>query len=145
MTARGLSGSVRAAVLPGPGQAPEVRRYPLPEIEPGGVLLRTIASEVCGTDVHLQHGRLAGVPYPLLPGHVSVGEVETANGVVCDVEGALVQAGEVVTFLDVYGTCNACWYCLVAKASTRCPHRQVYGITMGADEPPGLCGGWAER
>ena len=42
------------------------------------------------------------------------------------------------------GTCNRCWYCLVAKASTRCPHRKVYGITLGADELPGLAGGWSE-
>ncbi len=49
-----------------------------------------------------------------------------------------------VTFLDVIGTCNRCWYCLVAKASTRCPHRKVYGITLGADDLPGLAGGWAE-
>ncbi|HZT41820.1 MAG TPA: zinc-binding dehydrogenase [Chthonomonadaceae bacterium] len=139
------SQSVRAAILPAPGQAPEVRSYPVPDSELGGVLLRTIASEVCGTDVHLQHGRLAGVPYPLIPGHVSVGEVERVQGDVQDVEGAQIQVGDVVTFLDVYGTCNACWYCLVAKASTRCPHRRVYGITLGAEDPPGLAGGWAER
>jgi L-iditol 2-dehydrogenase len=31
----------------------------------------------------------------------------------------------------------------VAKASTRCPERKVYGITYGLDD--GLCGGWAEE
>jgi len=43
----------------------------------------------------------------------------------------------------VHRTCNACWYCLVAKASTRCPERKVYGITYGLDD--GLCGGWADQ
>jgi threonine dehydrogenase-like Zn-dependent dehydrogenase len=43
----------------------------------------------------------------------------------------------------VHETCHNCWYCLVAKASTRCPHRRVYGITYGAEE--GLLGGWSER
>ena len=52
------------------------------------------------------------------------------------------RVGDVVTFLDVHGTCGACWHCLVAKASTRCPHRRVYGITFGAAD--GLLGGWAE-
>ncbi|NIP82785.1 MAG: alcohol dehydrogenase catalytic domain-containing protein, partial [Gemmatimonadetes bacterium] len=51
--------------------------------------------------------------------------------------------GDRVTFLDVHATCNACWYCLVAKATTRCPHRRVYGITYGVED--GLAGGWAER
>ena len=136
---------VRAAVLPAPGAAPEVRTYPLPPLEEGAVLLRTIASEVCGTDVHLHHGRLAGVPYPLIPGHVSVGEIEQVGGAVRDVHGMPFKPGDLATFLDVHGTCNACWYCLVAKATTRCPHRRVYGITYGAEPEPGLAGGWAER
>jgi len=138
------SHGIRAAVLPAPGIAPEVRSYSLPEMENGAILLRTIASEVCGTDVHLHHGRLAGVPYPLIPGHVSVGEIDQVCGTVLDVDGLPLQTGDVITFLDVHGTCNSCWYCLVAKATTRCPHRRVYGITFGADESPGLSGGWAE-
>jgi L-iditol 2-dehydrogenase len=99
-------------------------------------------SEVCGTDVHLRAGRLAGVPYPLIPGHVSVGRIGALRGVMHDVDGNRVQEGDRVTFLDVHRTCNNCWFCLVAKASTRCPHRRVYGITYGAND--GLAGGWAE-
>jgi L-iditol 2-dehydrogenase len=128
--------------MPSPGRPVEVRRFPEPAVEPGGALLRTIASEVCGTDVHLWHGRLAGVPYPLIPGHVSVGEVLATGGDLSDAEGRPIRPGDVVTFLDVTGTCHACWYCLIAKASTRCPHRRVYGITLGADD--GLHGGWSE-
>ena len=134
---------IRAAVMPAPGQPVEVRRFPEPELEPGSVLLGTLASEVCGTDVHLWHGRLAGVPYPLIPGHISVGEVFATGGPVFDIEGTAILPGDAVTFLDVHGTCFNCWYCLVAKQSTRCPHRRVYGITYGADE--GLLGGWSER
>jgi L-iditol 2-dehydrogenase len=59
-----------------------------------------------------------------------------------DVDGERFREGDRVTFLDVHGTCGACWYCLVAKASTRCPRRRVYGITYGADDV--LTGGWAE-
>jgi L-iditol 2-dehydrogenase len=47
-----------------------------------------------------------------------------------------------VTFLDVHETCNSCWFCLVAKTTTRCPKRKVYGITYSAKE--GLLGGWTE-
>jgi L-iditol 2-dehydrogenase len=121
----------------------EIRALPEPALEPGAILLETILSEVCGTDVHLRHGRLAGVPYPIVPGHVSVGRVVGIGGEVTDVEGRRVREGDVVTFLDVHETCNACWYCLVAKQSTRCPSRRVYGITYSADEGP--LGGWAEK
>ncbi|HEV2472230.1 MAG TPA: zinc-binding dehydrogenase, partial [Chthonomonadales bacterium] len=136
---------VRAAVIPAPHRPVEVRRYPMPVVEQGGVLLRVLAAEVCGTDVHLSHGRLPETPYPLIPGHVSAGVVEEKGGELSYVDGSPVAVGDVVTFLDVYGTCGACWYCLVARASTRCPNRKVYGITVGAEESPGLSGGWAER
>lgn len=134
--------SVLAAVFPAPGRPVELREYPRPELEPGGALLRVECSEVCGTDVHLQQGRLQGVPYPLIPGHVAAGTLAALRGEVRDVHGAMLREGDVVTFLDVHRTCHRCWYCLVAKASTRCPERKVYGITYGADD--GLCGGWAE-
>jgi threonine dehydrogenase-like Zn-dependent dehydrogenase len=134
---------VKAAVIVAPGGPVEVREFPEPKLEPGGVLLDTLYSEVCGTDVHLLHGRLAGVPYPLIPGHISVGRVAETNGTVRDVDGNAIRPGTVVTFLDVHGTCYSCWYCLVAKASTRCPSRRVYGITYGAED--GLLGGWSER
>ena len=134
---------IRAAVMVAPRAPIEVREIPDPPMESGAVLLDTILSEVCGTDVHLRHGRLAGVPYPIVPGHVSVGRVVETGGEVTDVEGRAVRPGDTVTFLDVHETCHACWYCLVAKQSTRCPRRKVYGITYSAEEGP--LGGWAER
>lgn len=134
---------IRAAVIPEPHQPIEIRTFPEPKIEPGAVILKTLASVVCGTNVHLWHGRLSGVPYPLLPGHVSVGEVAATGGEVTDIDGATVRVGDIVTFLDVHETCHHCWYCLVGRATTRCPRRRVYGITYGAEE--GLLGGWSER
>lgn len=131
-----------AAVVPAPGQPVVVREFPLPELEPGSVLMRTRFSEVCGTDVYLQQGKLEGVPYPLIPGHVSVGEVVDVRAAVRTVDDQPVAVGDLITFLDVHQTCHHCWYCLVAKASTRCPKRKVYGITYGANE--GLLGGWSQ-
>jgi len=132
----------KAAVMVAPQQPLEIRDYPAPAMEPGAILLETIYSEVCGTDVHLHHGRLAGVPYPIIPGHVSVGHIAQIAGEVRDVEGQALREGDVVTFLDVHETCGRCWFCLVAKAATRCPSRRVYGITYSAEE--GLLGGWSE-
>jgi threonine dehydrogenase-like Zn-dependent dehydrogenase len=135
--------TARAAVIPAPGQPAEVVELPVPPLEPDSALLDITLSEVCGTDVHLRAGDLTGVPYPLIPGHVSVGRLSAIRGAVSDVHGRTLHEGDPVTFLDVHRTCNACWYCLVAKASTRCPHRRVYGITYGAVD--GLAGGWAEQ
>jgi len=132
-----------AAVMTAPHKPIEVQTLPAANVEPGGILLETIFSEVCGTDVHLHHGRLAGVPYPIIPGHVSVGRVVETGGAVTDIESNPIRVGDIVTFLDVHETCQNCWYCLVAKASTRCPHRKVYGITYSANE--GLLGGWCQH
>ena len=126
-----------------PRAALELRRVPAPRAAPGGAILEMVASEVCGTDVHLHHGRLAGVPYPIVPGHVSVGRVLETGGPLRDVDGNEIGVGRLVSFYDVFGTCGACWHCLVAKAATRCPQRRVYGITTSLAD--GLLGGWSER
>jgi threonine dehydrogenase-like Zn-dependent dehydrogenase len=128
--------------MPAPNAPLEVRETRAPELEAGAALLETLYSEVCGTDVHLHHGRLSGVPYPIVPGHVSVGKIAALRGRVVDVHGEAFQEGDVVTFLDVHETCNHCYHCLVARQPTRCPSRKVYGITYGWAE--GLLGGWAE-
>lgn len=135
--------NVLAAVMTAPHQPIEVRELPEPDLEPGGSLLKTTFSEVCGTDVHLLDGKLAGVPYPIIPGHVTVGVLEKIRGPIHDIHGREIAEGTPVTFLDVWGNCYSCWYCLVAKASTRCPSRKVYGITFGVDD--GLTGGWAQK
>jgi L-iditol 2-dehydrogenase len=131
-----------AAVMPGPGEALRLETIPLPTLERGSALLDVTFSEVCGTDVHIHHGRLAGVPFPLIPGHVSVGVIREMPHPIADVDGRPFAIGDVVTFLDVHGTCHRCYECLVTKQTTRCPHRRVYGITYGVRD--GLCGGWAE-
>src|SRR5690349_5410541 len=131
----------RVAVIPEPNKPVEVREVAEPDLELNSALLEVEVSEVCGTDVYLQQGRLAGVPYPLVPGHVSVGRLQKIRGELLDVEDRRFNEGDRITFLDVHRTCNACWYCLVAKAGTRCPQRKVYGITYGLND--GLSGGWS--
>src|SRR5438105_5769095 len=130
--------------MPGAHPPLEIREVPAPDLEPGAALLHTMYSEVCGTDVHLHHGRL-DVPFPIIPGHVSVGavaELRNGDGGIRDVDGERIREGDVVTFLDVHETCNACYHCLVAQQPTRCAKRRVYGITYSAND--GLLGGWSK-
>ncbi len=135
--------TVLAAVIPAPNAPVEIREIPEPELEKNSALLEVELSEVCGTDVHLQRGNLSSVPYPFIPGHVSIGHLGKINGQMLDLDGKPFKEGDRVTFLDVHKTCNACWHCLVAKATTRCPHRKVYGITYGLSD--GLTGGWSQK
>ena len=128
--------------MPGPNEPIHLEDIPAPRLEPGSALLDVVYSEVCGTDVHIHKGRLSGVPYPIIPGHVSVGTIRELPYPLEDVNGRPFAEGDLVTFLDVHGTCNRCYECLVTKQTTRCAKRRVYGITYGARD--GLLGGWAE-
>jgi threonine dehydrogenase-like Zn-dependent dehydrogenase len=130
-----------AVIMPAPNAPLELIQLETPVLERGAALLRTLYSEVCGTDVHLHHGKL-DVPFPIIPGHVSVGIIEATGSPLRDINGVHLKAGDVVTFLDVHETCNNCYQCLVARQPTRCPSRKVYGITYSARD--GLLGGWAE-
>jgi L-iditol 2-dehydrogenase len=137
-----VSAHIRAAVMTAPRAPIEVREFPRPDLPPGGALLRTLRSEVCGTDVHLWHGRLSGVPYPIIPGHVSAGVIEAARGSLEGIDGADLREGDRAVFFDVHRTCGRCRACTVHRTPTRCASRRVYGITDSAEE--GLFGGWAE-
>lgn len=135
--------TAKAVWMTAPKAPLELREHALPTLPPGGILLETIASEVCGTDVHLHEGHLDSVPWPIIPGHVSCGRVVGTAGSPRDPFGEEIRAGDVVTFYDVFGQCGSCYSCLVAKQETRCPHRRVYGITTSASD--GLLGGWASH
>ena len=133
---------ILAAVMQEPFLPIQVREFEEPELAMNSAMLDVRLSEVCGTDIHLHSGHLAGVPYPIIPGHVSVGFLSKIRGNLLDSDGRQFREGDEVTFLDVHGTCGVCWYCAVAKASTRCPKRKVYGVTYGVAD--GLAGGWAQ-
>lgn len=134
--------SITAAVMPAPLAPIELREFPEPDLPVGGMLLQTLYSEVCGTDVHLWHGRLAGVPYPIIPGHVSVGRLSRMRGPVTLADGRTPREGDRIVFYDVHRTCGRCYACTVSGTPTRCTERRVYGITDSASD--GLFGGWSE-
>lgn len=134
--------TVLAAVMPAPRTQLELREFPVPDLPPGAALLRTAYSEVCGTDVHLWHGRLAGVPYPIIPGHVSAGVLDRVRGPLASLDGSALREGDRLVFFDVHRTCGRCRACTVSRTPTRCVARRVYGITDSAHD--GLFGGWAE-
>ncbi|MDQ3068534.1 MAG: zinc-binding dehydrogenase [Acidobacteriota bacterium] len=120
----------------------EIREFRTPELPERAGLLRTAFSEVCGTDVHLWHGRLSGVPYPIIPGHVTAGILDRARGPLTTIEGERLREGDRVVFFDVHRTCGRCMACTVNRTPTRCSSRRVYGITDSAEE--GLFGGWSQ-
>src|ERR1700675_62306 len=124
-----MSETVEAVLMTAPGRPLELRHVPSPWPQAGGAVLETVASEICGTDVHLWHGRLSGVPYPIIPGHVSVGVAAGIHGLVKSVDGRTIAEGDRLAFFDVHRTCGRCRACTVTRTPTRCESRRVYGVT----------------
>src|SRR5438045_9240526 len=100
----------RVAVIPQPNAAVEFREVPEPQLEQNSAVLAVELSEVCGTDVYLQQGRLRGVPYPLVPGHVSVVRLSKVRGQLLDGGGPEFREGELVTVPHLHRTFHASCY-----------------------------------
>ncbi|MCL2489631.1 MAG: zinc-binding dehydrogenase [Propionibacteriaceae bacterium] len=94
-----------AAVLEQYGAPLALRQLPKPVPQAGEVLVRVMASGLCGTDLHMQDGRVAAVRLPHVPGHETSGVI-TAIG--DDVDR--VRVGDcIIVGIDV--TCGTCRYC----------------------------------
>jgi threonine dehydrogenase-like Zn-dependent dehydrogenase len=143
--------SVRAAVMTAPGEL-EVQRFPVPEPEPGAVVMRVRLSGICGTDKHTFRGetlQYAGTPherqieYPLICGHENVGVVEAVGGEVRAQDGSPIRPGDrIVPGANV--PCGACWYCLNDQPYYLCEHLEDYGNSLNVSRAPSLYGGWSE-
>ncbi len=144
---------VLAATLVAPGRL-ELRRYPYPTaLEPGAVLLRMLASGICGTDKHTyrgETGQYAGTdhasqtPFPLIQGHENVGEVvATGPGGAVAFDGSSLAVGDRVVPAP-NRSCGTCYYCRLHFPYYFCRSLENYGNSLTSDEAPHLFGGWAE-
>ena len=96
---------MKQAVMTAPG-AIEVRDVAPPRAGAGEVLLRVRRIGVCGSDVHVYHGRHPYTSYPVVQGHEFSGEVAAVGEGVEDIAvGAKVTA-------TPQNTCGRCRQCL---------------------------------
>jgi D-arabinose 1-dehydrogenase-like Zn-dependent alcohol dehydrogenase len=74
-----MAETARMAVFHGAGKPFEIREYPVPDPEPGAILVKVAMANVCGSDLHYWRGELdyvkMGRPLPLNTGHEHVGRV----------------------------------------------------------------------
>ncbi len=134
----------KASVLRVPNERLSAERFPLPDsLEDDAALLRVDAAGVCGTDVHLWHGRLK-IPLPVILGHETVGEiVALGKGLRHDLLGKHLEVGDKVTYASAI-SCGRCYYCSIVQEPTRCLKRKVYGVNLTCTSPPHFLGGQAE-
>ena len=116
--------SVLAATIPAPNEPVCVVEFARPVLDAGAALLHVLFSEVCGTDVHLHHGKLRASRTRSFPGTSRSGRSRSCAARSLTSKGNAINEGDVVTFLDVHETCNDCYHCLVDKADHAMPAPQ---------------------
>jgi S-(hydroxymethyl)glutathione dehydrogenase/alcohol dehydrogenase len=118
---------MKAAVYHAPHEPLRVEQIQIDEPRAGEVLVRTRASGVCGSDVHIADGFLPGVPAPMVLGHEASGVVEAVGpGVTSVVRGDHVVIG-------ITTSCGDCEMCLRGNV-VLCTQRP----TRAPDAPPRL-------
>ncbi len=116
-----MSNTARAAVMV--GERFEIREYPVPDPEPGTILLKQELAGICGTDLHnWEYQQMTG---EIILGHENVGVIDKlGKGVETDFLGRPIKEGDRIAVVP--GT-----------------NKGAYGF-LQAEEEPYLRGGFAE-
>ena len=118
-----MSIATRAAVLPGPRQAIEIRDIELGDPSPGHVLVRIEACGICHSDLFV-----AGLPklplQPLTLGHEGIGVIEALGAGYTEW-----TMGDRVGITFLGATCGECEYCRSGRERF-CPKQKNTGYTV---------------
>ncbi|WP_251329841.1 zinc-dependent alcohol dehydrogenase [Haloplanus pelagicus] len=135
-----LPNRTESMVLTAP-EALEMQSFDVPDVsETGGGLLEVEMTSVCGSDIGRYQGKGYSTYYPVVFGHEVVGRVVEASDDALDRFG--VSLGDRVV-PEPYIPCYACRNCQRGNYHM-CDEGRCYGVTMTADQPPHLWGGYGE-
>ncbi len=122
---------MKAAVVHEFGKPLVIEEVPVPEVPPGQVLVKVVASGVCHTDLHAADGDWPVKPsLPFIPGHEGVGYVAAVGAGVTHV-----KEGDRVGVPWLHTACGHCEHCITGW-ETLCDSQQMTGYTVN--------GGYAE-
>lgn len=122
---------MKAAVVRAFGKPLEIDEMPVPEVPPGQVLVKVMASGVCHTDLHAAEGDWPVKPsLPFIPGHEGTGYVARVGAGVKHL-----KEGDRVGVPWLHTACGHCEHCM-GGWETLCDHQQMTGYTVN--------GGYAE-
>jgi len=136
----------RAALIHGVGQPFELREFPVPEPEPGALVIKMRVANICGSDLHQWRGEFDlakyGRPFPTILGHEMTGTVfRLGEGVTHDTAGQPLQVGDRVVFKYFY-QCRRCRACMRGHFRA-CPNARAY-LTRSAEHWPHFYGAFAD-
>ena len=136
----------KAAVYTEFGKPMEIREYPVPEPEPGAILIKVSRTNICGSDLHQWRGDLnltaLGAPLPAILGHEMTGSVaKLGEGVTTDSAGQPLSVGDRVVH-RYFHPCGRCRACLRGQDAA-CPIAPL-AVVSSCEEYPHFHGTYAE-
>jgi 2-desacetyl-2-hydroxyethyl bacteriochlorophyllide A dehydrogenase len=102
---------MKAAVLKEFNKDLVIEDVPLPRPEPNEVLIKVRASGLCGSDLHIQEGKIATVKLPHILGHEIAGEIYSLGDQVTEFK----KGDHVVVAIDVL--CGKCRFCRTGRGN----------------------------
>jgi D-arabinose 1-dehydrogenase-like Zn-dependent alcohol dehydrogenase len=136
----------RLVAFYGAGEPMRIEEYPVPEPEPGAIVVRTTLANVCGSDMHVWRGeqdlKKMGRALPRHMGHEQCGRVHAlGEGVTTDSAGASLAVGDRVIWRYAFA-CGRCRACLSGK--TRCCPNQMRHTATPCTVWPYFKGAWGD-
>ncbi|MGR3825250.1 MAG: zinc-dependent alcohol dehydrogenase [Salipiger marinus] len=116
-----MTKTMQAAVLTAPGRF-TLQTRPVPVPGPGEALIRVTRVGICGTDLHIFHGRYAADSLPMVPGHELAGRIAALGPGVTGLEAGAKAV------LDMNIGCGHCYWCR-RNEILNCPQMRQIGIT----------------
>jgi len=140
-----MSETGKAAVYLGLGKPFEIREFPVPDPEPGAIVIKLTMSNICGSDLHMWRGDIdlanLGAPLPAILGHEMTGVVaKLGQGITTDSAGQPLAEGDRVIY-RYFIPCGRCAACLRGE-DVACFANLMF--MRPADPPPHFFGGYAE-
>ena len=100
--------TMKAAVVHAFKEPLKIQEVPVPEVVPGRILVKVVASGVCHTDLHAADGDWPAKPKPpFIPGHEGVGFVSAVGAGVKHV-----KEGDRVGVPWLHTACGHCEHCM---------------------------------
>ena len=112
----------------------DFQRYPLPDPEPGAILVKIAYANVCGSDLHWWRGEMPIPAEGRALGHEMVGTVRALGaGVATDSTGRPLQEGDRIVY-NYFFPCGRCVACLRGQPEC-CPKKRRPGNGQPAQYP----------
>jgi threonine dehydrogenase-like Zn-dependent dehydrogenase len=117
----------------------DFQRYPLPDPEPGAILVKVSYANVCGSDLHVWRGETPLPEGGRALGHEMAGRVAALGaGVTADATGQPLHEGDRIIY-NYFFPCGHCIACLRALPEC-CPNKRRPGNGVAGQAPYFIAG-----